>query len=230
MSEKIQNNQIAVHRSPPLGFVAVMFVLLFLAGIATTMIMTGGAPYPIPYKPIDQLLDHYTRFPEAMRVTSFIQFGATIPFLVFVATIVSRLRFHEVRVAGTDIALFGGCAAGVFLGISSLSTWVLSQPGVAAETGAMRAMQLLGFATGGFGHTATLGLLLAGVSVPSLVFGLMPRWMSWLGLCIAATLELSLLSMVFSWTSPLLPLARFPAYFWMIVAGFALPKIRPGRG
>jgi hypothetical protein len=228
MSEKIENNQLAVHRSPPLGIVAVIFALLFLASIGTTIIMTGGAPYPNPYKPIDQLSDYYPRFPEAIRVTSFIQFGASIPFLVFVATIVSRLRFHGVTVAGVDIALFGGCAAGVFLGTSSLSTWVLSQPGIATETGTMRTMQLLGFATGGFRHTATLGLLLAGVSAPCLVFRLMPRWLSWLGLCIAAIAELSVLSMVFSGASPLLPLARFPAYLWMIVAGFALPKIRPG--
>jgi hypothetical protein len=53
MSEKIQNNQ--TNRSPPFGIVAVIFVLLFVASIATAMIMTNGAPYPNPYKPVDRV-------------------------------------------------------------------------------------------------------------------------------------------------------------------------------
>lgn len=126
------------------------------------------------------------------------------------------------------IALFGGIAAAVFMGVSSLATWALSQPGVATDTGAMRAVSLLAFATGGFGHTATLGLLLAGVSVPSLAFGLMPRWVCWFGLIVAAIAELSVISMVFPAASILLPLGRFPALVWLIAAGFTIPKRRKG--
>lgn len=65
------------------------------------------------------------------------------------------------------------------MGMSSLATWTLSQPAVASDLGAMRVASLLAFTTGGFGHTATLGLLLAGVSVPSLAFRLMPPWLCW---------------------------------------------------
>jgi hypothetical protein len=114
----------------------------------------------------------------------------------------------------------------MFMAVSSLATWALSQPGVAADTGAMRAVQLFAFATGGFGHTATLGLLLAGVSVPSLAFGLMPRWACWFGLIVAAIAELSSISMLLPAASPLLPLGRFPALIWLIVAGFSIPKKR----
>jgi hypothetical protein len=121
-----------------------------------------------------------------------------------------RLLFHRVNVAGVHIAFFGGVAASVFLGVSSLATWVLSQPGVATEKGAMRAVELLAFATGGFGNVAALGLLMAGVSVPSLFFRLMQRWACWFGLIIAAIAELSTLKMVFPAASLLPPLARFP--------------------
>jgi hypothetical protein len=90
-------------------------------------------------------------------------FGASIPLGVFSAVIVSRLLFHQVRVTGVYIALFGGVASAIFLGVSGLATWTLSQPGVASDVGAMRMSQLLAFATGAFGNVTTLGLLLAGV-------------------------------------------------------------------
>jgi hypothetical protein len=216
----------AEHRSPPPGALAVVFVLLFLASIATNVVMTRGAPYPIPYKPVEELQDYYVRFPDAVRVVSFLQFGASIPLGLFTATIVSRLLFHRITVAGVYIALFGGSAAAVFMGVSALAAWALSQPGVAADTGAMRVAQLLAFATGGWGHTVTLGLLLAGVSVPSLAFGLMPRWACWFGLGVAAIAELSTIAILFPAASILLPLGRFPALVWLITAGFTIPKTR----
>jgi hypothetical protein len=215
-----------VHRSPPLSLLAGVFVALFLASVGATFLMTGGAAYPIPYKPIDQLQDYYTRFPDVMRVVAFLQFGASIPLGLFTATVVSRLLFHRITVAGVHIALFGGIAASLFMGISALATWTLSQPGVASDAGAMRVASLLAFATGGFGHTAALGLLLAGVSVPALAFGIMPRWAAWFGLIVAVIAEVSSISMLVTAASPLLPLARFPALVWLLVAGFTIPKAR----
>jgi hypothetical protein len=188
--------------------------------------MTDFAPYPVPYNPVPRLQDFYTEFPAAMRVVAFLQLSASIPLGLFTATIVSRLRFHRITAAGVHIALFGGVAAAIFLGLSAIATWILSQPAVATDVGAMRVASLLAFASGGFAHTATLGLLLAGVSVPSLAFGLMPRWICWFGLLIAAVAELSLISMLLPAASPLLPLARFPALVWLIAAGLAMPKTR----
>jgi len=228
MSERIVELDGPVHRSPPLGVLAVVFVALFVSSMAANFIMTGGAPYPIPYNPIPTLQDYYTRFPNVMRVVSFLQFGASIPLGLFTATVVSRLLFHKIKVAGVHIALFGGIAASVFLGVSALATWTLSQPGVATEVGAMRVAQLLAFAAGGVGHTVTLGLLLAGVSVPSLFTRLMPRWLSWAGLIIAGICVLSFFSMLLQSVSLLLPLGRFPAYLWLIAAGFSIPKTRHG--
>lgn len=50
----------AGHRSPSLRILALVFTTLFL-GIAVNFIMTGGAPYPlpyIPYNPIQQIQDY----------------------------------------------------------------------------------------------------------------------------------------------------------------------------
>jgi hypothetical protein len=216
----------ATHRSPPPLIVAIVFVALFAASIAANVIMTNGSPYPTPYTPIPQLLDYYAKFSDAIRIAAFLQFGAMMPLGIFAATIVSRLLFHRVKVARVYLALFGGMAAAIFLGVSSLAAWTLSQPGVANETGAMRAIQLFAFATGGFGHVTTLGLFLAGVSVPSLAFNLMPRWIGWTGLILAAICVISVFSMLFPAISFLLPIGRFPAYLWLIAVGFTLPNKR----
>jgi hypothetical protein len=93
----------------------------------------------------------------------------------------------------------------------------------------MRTVQLLTFATGGVANVSAMGLLLARVSVPSLVFNLMPRWICWLGLAVAAIAELSVISMIVPAALFLLPLARFPAFLWMIATGFAMPKQRHER-
>jgi hypothetical protein len=92
--------------------------------------------------------------------------------------------------------------------------------------GAMRIGQLVAFATGAFGNLTTLGLLLAGVCVPSLAFRLMPRWVCWFGLLVAAVAEVSVISMLWPSLSFLLPLARFPALVWLIAASLTMPKRR----
>jgi hypothetical protein len=219
-----------IHRSPPLGLLAIVFGTLFIGSVAGIFLLTGFAPYPIPYNPIEQLQDYYTRFPGPVRVVSFLQLGASIPLGLYAMTMASRLLFLRINVAGVYIALFGGLAASVFLGVAGVGTWIVSQPGVAIDAGAMRVASLLAFASGGFAHTAALGLLVAGVSVPSLAFGVMPRWICWFGLGVALVCELSTISMLFPSASLLLPLGRFPALIWMIVAGFAMPKQRIAHG
>ena len=214
------------HRSPPLGIVAIVFSALFIASIAVILARSDGAPYPSPYRTLADLHDYYAQHARVFALGGFLQFAAMFPFAVLVVSVVSRLRFHGIDVAGVYIALFGGVAAALFLGIAALSNWVLSQPGVASDTGAMRAMQLLAFASGGYGHTAALGMFLAGVSVPSLMFRLLPRWIPWVGLGLAGIAAVSTLGLVFPKLVLLLPLARFPAYVWLIALGFALPNTR----
>src|SRR5262252_377561 len=135
------------HRSPPLLLLAIIHVGLVICGIATQS-LRSGVPYPTPYDGVQQLQQYYAQFPDVMRIVSFLQFGASIPLGLFSVVIVSRLLFHDVRVAGVQIALFGGIASAVFLGSSGLATWTLSQPGVADDPGAMRIGQLIAFATG----------------------------------------------------------------------------------
>ncbi len=215
-----------MHKGPPLWLPAIVYVLLFVAAQLVNGLMTSGAQNLNPYNPIEQTQLYYTQYANGIRVFAFFLFATMMPLGVFTATAVSRLRFHRISAAGAHIALFGGATAAIFLGISGLSTWALSQPGVATDIGAMRVAQLLSFASGGFGHVAAVGLLMAGISIPCLFTRLIPTWISWLGLVVAGICGLSILSMVFPQLSILLPIGRFLSLVWLIAVGFTLPKIR----
>jgi hypothetical protein len=232
MTGTINNTQaggVTSHRGPSLGALGVVFVSLFAASLVVPGVMTGGAHFPTPYEPVALAQDYFSRYAGVIRIAAFLQFGAAIPLGIFTATVTSRLKFLGMRAAGADIALFGGLVASIFLALSALTGWVISQPGMAIEAGALRALQLFGFATGGPGHVVTLGLLLAGVSVPSAFAKLIPRWLVWLGLIVAAICELSALSLVFPMAGILLPLGRFPAFIWLIGAGFTMPRSKVRR-
>jgi hypothetical protein len=58
----------------------------------------------------------------------------------------------------------------------------------------------------------------------------LPKWLVVLGLALAVIGELSWLSMIFPKLLFLIPLTMFPAFVWLIAAGFLLPKtITTGR-
>jgi hypothetical protein len=107
-----------------------------------------------------------------------------------------------------------------------LVEWVLSNIDGSSASGAVRALHLLAFATGGTGYVVTAGLLVAGVSVTAGLSKLLPRWLMWFGLAVAAVAELASLSLVLVPATYLLPLARFPSFVWMICVGALLPTTR----
>lgn len=115
------------------------------------------------------------------------------------------------------------------LALSGLLGWVLARPAVRGETAPVRALHDLSFLTGGVAHVVFLGLLVAGVAVPGLLLGLLPRAVAATGLAIAAVAELATVSLVWDGAAVLLPIARFPALIWLVVAGYGLPRARPPR-
>jgi hypothetical protein len=105
----------------------------------------------------------------------------------------------------------------------------LSRPEVNGDPALVRALYFLVFLTGGPAHVVALGLLLAGIAVPGLILGLLPRSVAWSGLAIAAVAELTTLVLVWPGLAVLLPIARLPGLVWLIVAGALLPLHRHNR-
>jgi len=213
------------HRGPHPGIVAIVYTLLFNAGLYQVVTFTGGPHFPGPWESSETIAAYFQGHATAVLICAFLQFGAAIALGIFTATMVSRLQFLGVRAAGPSIAFFGGLMTAGNMALSALILWVMAYPGIARETALLRTLYYLVFATGGVGFSVPMGLLIAGLSVPAAVMKLLPKWLVVFGIVLAAIGELSALSLVVPQNSIfLIPLTRFPAFVWLIAAGFALPK------
>jgi hypothetical protein len=112
------------------------------------------------------------------------------------------------------------------MGLTGLVAWTLSRPEVSGDTALVRALYYLVFLVGGAGHIVALGLLVAGMALPSLSLGLLPRPLAWAGLAIAGLSELTTLVLFWPVLGPILPVARVSALAWLLVAGARLPLPR----
>jgi hypothetical protein len=211
------------HPSPHLGILAIVFTLLFCGGLYFVTSFGGAPSFPGPWEPVQTIVTFFQLRPTAALLCAFFQFGSAIPLGIFTATVVSRLQFLGVRAAGIHIALFGGFATAFAVASSALVLWTMAHPGVAQDATLTQALYFLSYGLGGPGYSVPLGLLMAGVSVVTLFYRLVPRWISILGLALAVCGELSWLNLEFPQALFLIPLTRFPGFVWMIAIGFALP-------
>jgi hypothetical protein len=222
-SSTVSNAVVQRHPGPPLGMVAIAFMVLFCAGLYPVTAFAGKPYFLGPWESAQTIDSFFHLRATAAQFCAFLQFGSAIPLGVFTATIVSRLRFLGVKAAGVYIALFGGFGAAFAIASSAIVIWTMSHPGIAQDTTLTQALYFLGYGLGGPGYSVPLGLLMAGISVPLLLYRLVPRWISILGLALAVCGELSWLNLEFPSAVLLIPLTRFPGFVWMIAVGFALP-------
>jgi hypothetical protein len=214
----------AQHAGPPLGLLAIVYAILFNAGLYPVISFTGGPHYPGAWESSEAIAAYFQSHSAAAQICAFLQFGAAIPLGIYTATVVSRLQFFGVRAAGPKIALFGGLWTASSVAACALILWVMAYPGIAQDPGILRALYYVGFAFGGVGFSVPMGLLIAGVCIPAAFMKLLPKWVIILGLIIAAVGELSYLDLITPKALPLIPLTRFPAFIWLIIAGFKLPR------
>ncbi|HEV2134980.1 MAG TPA: hypothetical protein VGR47_12150 [Terracidiphilus sp.] len=211
------------HQSPPLGILAVVYTVLFCAGLYPVTYFGGKPSFPLPWTSAPLIQAFFAQRQAAALWCAFLHFGAAVPLGIFVATAVSRLKFFGIRAAGVDIAFFGGLATAVLMLASSSVLWSMTISGVAQDPILVKALLMFDFGLGGPGFSVPFGLLMAGISVPLLFRRMTPRWIPILGLVLAACGELSWITIEFHSAVALIPLTRFPGFVWMIAVGFALP-------
>ena len=206
------------HAGPNLLLLTLVYLGLLIAGGSTV-----SAAFHIPHDSVEAAVAFVAKHNWAIRWGSFCELGSAIPLGIFIAVTVSRLRFLGVRAAGETIAFFGGIGATMMLMFSALCTWSLTRPGIAEATGAVRALQALGFVGGGPGFAVPLGLFLAGVSIAAGLSKLIPRWLMWLGLAVALACELASLTLLNFTAGYFIPVGRFMSIIWMIGVALTLP-------
>jgi hypothetical protein len=211
---------------PNPGALAVASLGLTLGSLISSTILTGGHAFVSPFSPAELVAAYFHDNPDAVRLASMLQFGSAVPLGIFAATVYARLLRLGVRVPGPGIGFFGGITASVLLMMSALLSWVLSRPEITNDVTLTHALAFLAFISGGVGYVVGIGLLVAGIAVPALILRLIPRWLAWTGLVIAALSELSFLSMAIEALQFLLPIGRFGGLLWLIAVGFILPRNR----
>ena len=217
------------HAGPHLGMLAIVYTLLFNAGLSA--VSAFGIPFgvkqpywPGPWEPPNVIVSYFQAHATAALICVFLQTGALIPLGIFAATIVSRLRFLGINAAGPSIALFGGLMT-VFNGVAAgFTVWAMIHPSVTQDAALTTALYYLSYAFGGPGFSVPMGLLMAGVCIPALLRKLLPRWIVAFGLLLAIAGELSWFNLVFPRALFLIPLVRFPGFIWLIATGFMLPS------
>jgi hypothetical protein len=125
-------------RMPSPGVLALIYFLVFAAGMAFLLIGSSGASYPTPYDPVEKARHFYTEFAVSLHAQSFFLFWSSLPLGIYTAFMTARLRGLNLHRGGVNIAQFGGFGAAFFLGISGLITWIISQPGITSDPEAMR--------------------------------------------------------------------------------------------
>lgn len=225
MSETKKNAQ----GGPPLSPIAIAAVALFMASLALPAVLAGGATYPSPYSDAATIIDYFQNNSFAVLITALLQFAASVPLAIFAATSAARLNRLGVRAPGVNIGLVGGVLASASMALSASFTWALTRPEILESDLLIRLLHDLAFITGGPGVVVPTGLLLAGIAVPGLLAGLLPRWLAWAGLVIAGVSVVATLAIAIPALSVLLPIARFPSFAWLIVTAFRLPATRTAR-
>jgi hypothetical protein len=152
-------------------------------------------------------------------------FAASVPLGIYAATVYARMLRLGIRVPGPNISFFGGITASILLAASGLTVWAQSRVD-ALPTSVDKLVTDVVFALGGVGYVGGLGLLIAGIAVPTLIVRLAPRWYGWIGLGLAVLAEVSFLAMVWSGFDVLLPACRFAGLAWLAGIGFTLPQNR----
>src|SRR6478752_4659176 len=216
------------HGGPPLSPLAAISLVLLLAGLVVGVALAGGV-MPLPYGSAASIQDYVAGHHAAAVAIAVGTFGSSIPLAIYAATASARLRQLGITAPGATIALAGGLLASSGLALSSLTAWTLSRPEITSDAALVRALYYLTYLTGGPWHVVMLGLLIAGIAVPGLIVGLLPRPVAWTGLVIAGLAELTTLVLIWPGLSPLLPVARFTGLIWLIVAGALLPLRRRNR-
>ncbi|RDI50590.1 hypothetical protein [Nocardia mexicana] len=144
---------------------------------------------------------------------------------VLAVTAIFALRLLRGRRAEVpDVAVAGGLLGAGALTASAVFAWVAAQLKDGASPELARAVADMSFVTGGPAYAVGFGLLAAGIAVPALLGGLLPRSLAWIGVVIAIAGAVSTIGLLVPGLLILLPLVRFGGLLWLVATAIVLSR------
>ncbi len=147
----------AVHQGPHPGMLAILYTVLFCAGLYPVTGMYAKPYWPGPWEPASVIVPYFQNYGGRVLLCLFLQLGAMICLGLFTATVVSRLHFLGARAAGIYIALFGGFLVVFDAMAGTMATWTMVHPSVAPHSDVVIALYYLAYGLGGPGFSIPIG-------------------------------------------------------------------------
>lgn len=204
----------------PLTALSLLCIGLLFGGIAIGFGM--GGVMPLPYGPVEAVAAYVRSQPAAVRVIAVATFASSVPLAIYAAAAGARLRRLGAGRVAASVALTGGILAAGALGLAGLIGWAMSWPEVVADTALARALYMLVFLTGGPGHIAALGVLVAAMAASGLSRAALPRPVARIGLATAVLAESAVGVLIWPVLGVLLPIARVLALSWLVAASITI--------
>lgn len=202
-------------------------VALLVASLIVGLVFTGHL-YANPFSEAADVQKYFVDHPTAVRWVAFLQLGSAIALAEFTAAAWARLRDFSPKITDrVAVGTLGGALAAAFLALNSVVQWTLTQPSVSADLPLTRALNFLFFGLGGPAHVAALGLLVLGFGVAGMRLGALPRGLGITGIVICVLCELSTVTLLTEAATAFIPIGRFTALVWLIVAAVMLRRARP---
>ncbi|GAA4848176.1 hypothetical protein GCM10023201_45130 [Actinomycetospora corticicola] len=204
---------------PPLLAPALAWVALT---VAAAVLHPGTRPSADPATTLTLLADH----PVSAQLSALVLLASAAPFAVWVGAVHHRLGRLGLRVAGPTLGLAGGLLAAAALALSGAAQWAAVAAAVPGGEAAVTGLNALSFALGGPTFAVMFGLLMAGVSVPTLLASVVPRGLAWAGLVLAAVAVVAVVGLAVPPLQYLLPVVRFGGLLWLVWFSAVLPVSR----
>jgi hypothetical protein len=212
------------------ALVAASYVLFFVVSLMLPALLGQNAVAPTPYASDEEVAGRLaTSVHNLVPVGAFWQAMSALALLVFVPYMARIVHDRVPDTVAAGLVQLGGITAGVLLVLSASVQWISFQPTVAADVHLYRMVTDLVFITGAAPHVAALGIATGAISYAARRTGLMPAWLNWFGLVIAALSMLSMLSLLFEPATILIPLGRYLGMFWILGVAVVL-WTRQARG
>src|SRR5258708_20020154 len=96
------------HHGPHPGVLAIVYTLLFNAGLYQVVSFTGGPHFPGPWESAEAITTYFQTYPKTVLICAFLQFAPAIPLGIFTPTMVTRLQFLVVRPPPPSLPFFAG--------------------------------------------------------------------------------------------------------------------------